>query len=127
MVMHRTPQNFNQSIAQAVRDFEKRRTKHSRKWMAVFLNEQTMVIAIHGTLTATEKVLAQSLAGAIQVREFHRHLFANLSASLLRKILCITGMKVQYTTAEIEPTTDSVVQIFTSDTVREEFLLTPSS
>jgi hypothetical protein len=34
-------------------------------------------------------------------------------------------MEVRDTTAEIEPTTGSVVQVFTTDTVGEEFLLAP--
>ena len=115
----------SQKIARAARAFEKRRTKHGRKWVAVFMNEDTIVIALHGSLTAAEKALAQSLAGAAQVREFHRQLFANASATLLRKIKSITGMEVRDTTAEIEPTTGSVVQVFTTDTVGEDFLLAP--
>ena len=70
---------IGQKIAWAARTFEKRRTKHGRKWVAVFLNEATIVIALHGSLTA----------------------------------------------AETEPTTGSVVQVFTTDTVGEEFLLAP--
>jgi hypothetical protein len=38
-------------------------------------------------------------------------------------IKSITQMEVRDTTAEIEPTIGSVVQIFTTDTVGEEFLL----
>jgi hypothetical protein len=49
------------------------------------------------------------------VQEFHWQLFTNVSATLLRKIKNLTGMEVRDTTAEIEPTTGSVVQFFTTD------------
>jgi uncharacterized protein YbcI len=116
---------IGRKIARAARVFEKRRTKHGREWVAIFMNEDTIVIALHSSLTAVEKAVAQSQAGAAQVREFHRQLFGNISATLLRKIKSITGMEVRDTSAEIEPTTGSVVQVFTTDTLGEEFLLTP--
>jgi uncharacterized protein YbcI len=89
------------------------------------MNEETIVIALHGSLTAAEKVLAQSPAGAVRVREFHRQMFTDASAFLHRKIKSITGMEVRDTSAEIEPKTGHVVQIFTTDTVGEEFLRDP--
>ena len=49
-------------------------------------------------------------------------MFTDASAVLHRKIKSITGMEVRDTTAEIEPTTGHVVQIFTTDTVGDEFL-----
>jgi len=85
----------------------------------------TIVIALHGSLTAAEKALAQSPAGATEVREFHRQLLANVCDTLLREIKSITGMAVRDTTAEIERATGSVVQVFTTDTVAEKFLLAP--
>jgi uncharacterized protein YbcI len=112
---------IGQRIAWAARAFEKRCTKHGRKWVAVFMYEDTIVIALHGSLTAAENALAQSPAGVACVREFHRRLFTNASAGLLQKIKSITGMKVRDTTAEIEPTTGSVVQVFTTDTIGESF------
>ena len=89
------------------------------------MNEDTIVIALHGSLTGAEKALAQSPAGAAQIREIHRQLFTNVSATLHRKIEKITGMEVRETTPEIEPTTGSGVQVFTTDTVGEEFLPAP--
>jgi uncharacterized protein YbcI len=120
--MHRSQRTISQRVAQAAHAFELRRTKHGRKWVAVFMDEDTVIIALHGSLTAAEKALTQSPAGAAQVREFHRQLFTNVSASLFRTIKSITGLEVRETTAEIEPTTGSVVQVFTTDTVGEEFL-----
>ena len=54
---------ISQKIARAAHDFEKRRTEHGRKWIAVFMNEETIVIALHGHLTPAEKALMQSPAG----------------------------------------------------------------
>ena len=81
------------------------------------MNEDTIVIALHGSLTAAEKALAQSPAGAARVREFHRQMFTDAPAVLHRKIKSITGMEVRDTTAEVEPKTGHVVLIFTTDTV----------
>ena len=118
---------IGQRIARAARAFEKRQTKHGRIWVVVFMNEDTIVIALHGSLTAAEKAQSQSLAGAARVWEFHRQMFTNASAALFRKIKSITGMEVRDTTAEIDPTTGHVVQIFTTDTVAEDFPVRSSS
>ena len=91
--MDQSQGTISQQIALAVRAFETRRTKHSREWVAVFMNEDTIVIALHGYLTAAEMALAQTPAGAVQVRESHRQLFTNVSATLLRKIKSIAGME----------------------------------
>ena len=124
--MGQATMTMGQRIAQAGSAFEQRRTKHGRKWVTVFLSEDTMVIVLHGSLTPAEKTLAKSPAGAAQVQEFHRQLFANASGSLRRKIKRITGMAVRDMTAAVETTTGSVVQVLTTDTVVQEFLLARS-
>jgi uncharacterized protein YbcI len=110
-----------QQIAEAAIAFKQGRTTHDRKWVAVFMNEDTIVIALHGSLTAAEQNLAQSPTGAAWVREFHQQMFIDASGVLHRKIKSITGMKVRDTKTEIEPKTGHVVQVFTTDTVGEEF------
>ena len=120
--MDQSKLTMGQRIAQAASAYEQRRTRQRRKWETVFLNEDTMVIVLHGSLTSAEKALTQSPAGAAQVREFHRQLFANASDSLLRTIKRITGMKVCDTTAEVETTSGSVAQVFTTDTAAQQFL-----
>jgi uncharacterized protein YbcI len=117
--------NTCQKIGLAAQAFEKRRTKHGRDWVAVFMNEETMVIALHGLLTAEEKTLVQSPAGAAKVRKLHEELFASLSGTVHRMITCITGAVVKKTTAEIEPKTGRVVHIFTTDAGEIDFLQTP--
>jgi uncharacterized protein YbcI len=113
--------NIGQKIAQAAHAIEKQRTKHGRKWAAVFLNEDTLAIALHGCLTAAENALAHSPSGATQVRDYHQQLFAGLPASLLQRIKCLTGMEVRDTTAEIHANAGSVVQIFTTNSVGIDF------
>ena len=54
-----------------------RRTGHVPKSVTVVLSESTLVITLHGALSPAEKALAKSPAGAAQVQEFHRQLFAN--------------------------------------------------
>jgi uncharacterized protein YbcI len=110
-------------IAQAAIAFEKRRTGHAPKSVTVVLSENTLVITLHGALSPAEKALARSPAGATQVQEFHRQLFLNSAGALRDEIKRITGVEVREATAEVEPTTGTVVQAFTSGTVVQVFLL----
>ena len=62
-------------------------------------------------------------AGAAQVQEFHRQLFANSAESLRQEIKRITGVEVREATAEIETVTGAVMQRFATGTVVQVFLL----
>jgi uncharacterized protein YbcI len=124
--VHRPQRTIGEKIARAAHAFEMRRTKLARKWVAVFMNEETIMIALHGSLTGAEKAQAQSPAGAAEVQEFHRQLFAGVSALLLQQIKSITGMDVRHTSAEIDSTTGSVVHLLTTETVGENFPRAPS-
>jgi len=124
--MNQPQLTIGERIARAAHAFELRRTKHGRKWAAIFMNEKTIVIALHGSLTDAEKALAQNAAGVAEVQEFHRQLFADVSALLLRKIKSITGMDVRHSSGEIDSTTGRVVHLFTTDTVGENFPRAPS-
>jgi len=85
------------------------------------------VITLHEALSPAERVLAKSPAGAAQMQDFHRQLFANSSDSLRQEIQRITGMEVREATAEIEPVSGAVVQAFTTGTVVQVFLLAGSA
>jgi Na+-translocating membrane potential-generating system MpsC-like protein len=63
-------------------------------------------------LVAPEKALTNSPAGAAPVQEFHRQLFNNSAAALPQEIKRITGVEVREATAEVEPTTGTVVQVY---------------
>ena len=115
-----------QQVAQAACAFEQQRTGNSPKSVTVVLSEDTLVITLHGALSPAEKALAKSPAGAAQVQEFHRQLFANSADSLRQEIKRITGVEVREATAEVEPTTGTVVQAFTTGTVVQVFLLADS-
>jgi uncharacterized protein YbcI len=116
--------NMAQQIAQAAIAFEQRRTgNHVPKSVTVVLSERTLVITLHEALSPAERALSQTPAGAAQMQEFHRQLFANSSDSFREEIRRITGMEVREATAEIEPASGAVVQAFTTGTVVQVFLL----
>lgn len=112
-----------QQIAEAAGVFEQRRTGLLPKSVTVVQGEGTLVVTLHGALSPAEQALAQSPAGAAQVQEFHRQLFANASDALRREIKRITGMEVREATAEVETTTGTVVAVFTTGTVVHVYLL----
>ena len=91
--------------------------------MTVVLSDDTLVITVHGALSPAETALAKTTAGAAKIQEFHRGLFNDSAASLRQEIKRITGVEVREATAEIEPTTGTVVQVVTTGTVVQVFLL----
>ena len=121
--MNKLKSTMAQEIAEAASAFEQRRTGHVPKWVNVVLSEDTLVITLHEALTPAERALAQSPAGAAEVQEFHRQLFNSSSVTLRREIQRITGVEVREATAEVEPTTGTVVQVFSTGTVVQVFLL----
>ena len=112
-----------QQIAQAASAFEQRRTGHTPRSVAVVLSGDTLLITLHGALSPAEQALAKSPAGAAQVQEFHRQLFTNSADELRQEIKRITGVDVREATAEVEPTSGTVVQVFSTGTVVQVFLL----
>jgi uncharacterized protein YbcI len=122
--MGKSNSTMAQEIARAAIAFEQRRTgNHLPKSVTVVLSEGTLVITLHEALSPAERAMSQSTAGAAQVQEFHRQLFASSSDSLRQEINRITGMDVREATAEIEPASGAVVQAFTTGTVVQVFLL----
>lgn len=113
-------------IAQAARVFEQQRTGNAPKSVTVVLSDTTLVITLHGALSEAEKALARSPEGAAQVTHFHRQLFADASASLRKEIKRITGVEVREATAEVEPSTGTVVGVFTSGTTVQVYQLAHS-
>src|SRR6185436_17817184 len=122
--MSKSKSTMAQQIAQAAIAFEQRRTgNHVPKSVTVVLSEGTLVITLHEALSPAEKAMANSPAGAAQMQEFHRQLFASSSDSLRQEIQRITGMEVREATAQIEPVTGAVVQAFTTGNVVQVFQL----
>jgi uncharacterized protein YbcI len=121
--MEKLDPSVAQQIAKAAGEFELRRTGHTPQTVAVILSENTLVITLHGTLSPAEKALAKSASGAAQVQEFHRQLFNDSADALRQEIKRITGVDVREATAEVEPASGTVVQVFTTGTVVQVFLL----
>lgn len=125
--MHQsTDLSVAQQVAQAASAFEQRLTGHAPKSVTVVLSDSTLVITLHGALSPAEKAVAQSAAGAAQVEEFHRQVFAHSLDPLRQEIKRITGAEVREATAEVEMTSGTVVKVFTTGTVVQVFLLASS-
>jgi uncharacterized protein YbcI len=112
-----------QQIAEAATALQQQRTGHAPKSVSVVLSGDTLVVTLHGALSPAERAMARSPEGAAKVREFHRQLFLNASETLQQEIKRITGMEVREATAEVEPKTGALVQVFTSGTMVQVFLL----
>jgi uncharacterized protein YbcI len=112
-----------QQIAQAAIAFQQQRTGHEPKSVAVVLSGDTLLITLHGALSPAEQALAQSPEGAARVQEFHRQLFTDSADELREEIKRITGVEVREAAGEVEPTSGTVVQVFTTGTMVQVFLL----
>jgi uncharacterized protein YbcI len=121
--MEKLDPSVAQQIAQAAIAFQQQRTGHAPQSVAVVLSGDTLLITLHGALSPAEKVLARNPAGAARLQEFHRQLFSNSADELRREIKRITGVEVREATAEVEPTSGTVVQVFTTGTMVQVFLL----
>ena len=124
--MNKVKSTMAQQIAQAASVFEQQRTGLVPKSVTVVQSEGTLVVTLHGALSPAETALAKSPAGAVQVQEFHRELFASASDALRQEIKRITGVEVREAAAEVEPTTGTVVAVFTTGTVVHVYLLARS-
>lgn len=80
--------------------------------VAVVLSGDTVVITLRGTLSVAERELAKSEEGAADLRELHRQLFAIASEPLRQEIRQVTGVEVRETSAEVETSTGTAVQVF---------------
>jgi uncharacterized protein YbcI len=118
--------NMAEQIAQVAIAFQQQRTGHSPKAVTVVLSEDTLVVTLHSALSPAEQALAMTSDGAAQVQEFHRQLFTSSCEPLREEIKRITGVDVREATAEIEPTTGTVIQVFTTGTVVQVFRLAES-
>ncbi|MEX0776232.1 MAG: DUF2294 domain-containing protein [Phycisphaeraceae bacterium] len=112
-----------QQVAQVARAFQQQRTGHAPSAVTVVLSKDTLVITLHGALTPAEQALANNPAGAAQVQEFHRKLFASDSDEIRQAIKRITGVEVREAAAEVETKSGTVVHAFTSGAMVQVFLL----
>ena len=115
--------NMARQIAEAATEFQQQRTGHTPQSVTVVFDEDTLVITLHGALSPAEKVLAQTSAGATQVQEFHRQLFASSSDGLRLAIERIIGVDVLEAAGEVESATGAVIHSFASGTMVQVFHL----
>jgi len=121
--MDRSKPTMAQKVAQAALAFHQQRTGHVPKAVTVVLSGDTLVVTLHEALSPAERALARNPAGAAQVQEFHRQLFATCSGVLQQEITNITGVQLREAAAEVEATTGAVVHAFTTGTMVQVFLL----
>ncbi|MGP0066778.1 MAG: DUF2294 domain-containing protein [Isosphaeraceae bacterium] len=124
--MVKTNSTMAQQIAKAAIRFEGDHNGLVPESATVVLSGDTLVVTLHGALSPAEKALAKTAAGAAQIQEFHRQLFTSSSEPLRKEIKRITGVEVREATAEVEPTTGTVVHVFTTGTIIQVFLLAGS-
>jgi uncharacterized protein YbcI len=125
-VMLQSTPTMSEQIAQAATAFQQQRTGRGPKSVNVVISGDTLVITLHGTLSPAEQALAQSIEGAVKVREFHQQLFLTASETLRKEITRITGVDVWEASSEVEPKTGVVVQAFKTGTMVQVFLLARS-
>jgi uncharacterized protein YbcI len=122
--MKNTPfESMARQVAQAASKFQKEQTGHAPSAVTVVISKDTLVITLHGALSAAEQALSRDPLGAEKVQDFHRQLFAASSKAFREEIHRITGVNVREAAAEIEPATGTVVHAFTSGTMVQVFLL----
>jgi uncharacterized protein YbcI len=121
--MNNSDSTMARRVARAASDSQRKRTGHAPKAVTVVLSQDTLVITLHGVLSPAETALAESPEGAAKVQEFHRQLFASSAEPLRQEIKRITGVDVREAGAEVEPSTGTVVQVFTTGTMVQVFLL----
>ena len=121
--MNETHLNVAQQLAVVASRLQGTRTGHVPTAVTVVLGDDTLVVNLHDALTPAEKALAKSPAGAAQVQEFHRQLFATASDEMRGEIKRITGRQVREAAAEIETATGTVVHAFSTGAMVQVYLL----
>ena len=114
------------TVAQVVslaKQFQTQLTGHAPAAVTVVLTGDTLVITLHEALTPAEKMLARTSAGAAQVQDFHRQLFASAADTLRQEVTRIIGRQLREAAAEVEPATGTIIHAFTTGTIVQVFSL----
>ncbi|MCY2987645.1 MAG: Na-translocating system protein MpsC family protein [Planctomycetota bacterium] len=110
--MDKSDRTMAQQVAVAASDFQQQSTGVTPKAVTAVLSEDTLVVTLRGALSPAEKALTQrNPAGASQMQEYHRQLFADACQPLRQEIQRIVGVEVREATAEVA-TTGTIVQVF---------------
>ena len=92
----------------------------------MILSENTLVITLHGALSPAEKALAKSPAAPPRCKSFTGSCLSTPPTRCATKSSELPGSRWREATAEVEPTSGTVVQVFTTGTVVQVFLLASS-
>jgi uncharacterized protein YbcI len=110
--MEKSNSTMAQQVARAASEFQRQCTGHAPQSVTAVLTGETLVITLQKVLSLAELALAMSPVGAAQVQEFHRQLFVTSADMLRTEIQRITGVEVCESTAEVQSTTGTMVQVF---------------
>lgn len=111
-------------LAKVASELQQQRTGHAPHSVTVVMSDDTLVMTLHGALSPAEQVLVGNIAGANQVQEYHRQLFANSAEEMKQEIKRITGRDVVEAATEIETTSGTFVRTFTTGAMVQVYLLT---
>jgi uncharacterized protein YbcI len=103
-----------QRIAAVAGTFQHQTTGRPPSSVTVVQSHDSLVVTLHDALSLAERMLAQSPTGAAHVRELHRQLFHGSCGPLRREIEEITGVEVHDANTEVETSSGTVVQVFTT-------------
>ena len=112
-------------LAQIASSMQAKRTGHAPKAVTVVASDEMVVLTLHEALTPAEKILAQTEAGAAQVEQYHRALFAVSCDELRMEIQRLTGRRVREAVVAVAAATGAIVHALTSGTVVQIFQLEP--
>ena len=117
--------DVSKKLADIALTMQAERTGHAPKAVTVVASDETVVVTLHEALTPAEKILARTAAGASQVEDYHRALFAVSCDELRREIQRLTGRRVREAAVVVEPASGAIVHAFTSGTMVQIFQLEP--
>jgi len=115
----------SKELADIALAMQSERTGHTPKAVTVVASDETVVVTLHEALTPAEKILVRTEAGASQVEEYHRALFAVSCNELRREIQRLTGRRVREAAVVMEPASGAIVHAFPSGTMVQIFQLEP--
>ena len=116
---------MSKELADIALAMQSERTGHTPKAVTVVASDETVVVTLQEALTPAEKILVRTEAGASQVEEYHRALFAVSCNELRREIQRLTGRRVREAAVVMEPASGAIVHAFPSGTMVQIFQLEP--
>jgi len=96
-------------VARVVRAHHQQQTGQSPSSVTVVLCEGSLVITLHGTLTAAEQAMVRIPDGVVRLEEVQRQLFASSWDVLREEVKRIMGVEIHEETAEVQASTGTVI------------------